>query len=113
MEKDLKRENAVVYALSNEGADGLKRMKESEKLGGVFVFLSDPEAKAAGQFAGRAKGPDYFNAATFVIGAGGKVTYAHVNEDYATRPTAETVLAEVRKARRGLKETPPPTGRKP
>ena len=88
----------MAYAISNEGADDLKKMKEAEKLGDTFVFLSDQEAKGAAGYAGHYAGKTMLNPATFVIGKNGKIVYAYVGEDYKVRADAQTVLKAVKKA---------------
>ena len=75
IETQLKKAGAVVYALSNEEAAALKKMKEAEKLGDTFVFLSDREAKGADNYAGHYNGQTMLNPATFVIGKDGKILY--------------------------------------
>ena len=98
IEKDLKKTGAIVYAISNEEADDLKKMKEAEKLGDTFVFLSDREAKGAGDYAGHYPDKTMLKPATFVIGKGGKIVYAYVGEDYKVRAGAQSVLQAVKKA---------------
>ena len=92
IESEIKKAGAVVYALSNEEAAPLKKMKETEKLGDTFVFLSDKEGKAANNYAGHYAGQTMLNPATFVIGKDGKIAYAYVGEDYKVRASAQHVL---------------------
>ncbi len=98
IETELKTAGAVVYALSNEEAGDLKKMKDAEKLGDTFVFLSDLTAKAAGNYAGHYAGKTMLNPATFVIGKNGKIVYAYVGEDFKVRADAQAVLQAVKKA---------------
>ena len=98
IEEELKKANAVVYALSDEDAKALKQMKESEKLGDTFVFLSDKEGKAANNYAGRYPEVTMLQPATFVIGVNGKIVYAYIGEDFKARASADEVLAAVKKA---------------
>lgn len=107
IEPDLKKAGAVVYAISNEGAPELTKMKEREKLGDVFVFLSDKENKAADKYAGHEKGQTLLKSATFVIGRDGKIAYAYVGEDYRIRAGAQTVLDAVNKVAKEQKPSPP------
>ena len=96
IESDLKQAGATVYALSNEGGNDLKKMKESTKLGDTFVFLSDSETKGANMYAGHYNGQTMLNPATFVIGKNGKIVYANVGEDYKVRAGAQAVLEAVK-----------------
>ena len=96
IETDLKKAGAKVYALSNEGGNDLKKMKESTKLGDTFIFLSDQDARGAGIYAGHYKGMTMLNPATFVIGKNGKILYAYVGEDYKVRAGAQAVLEAVK-----------------
>ena len=98
IEKELKKAGAIVYALSNEEANALKKMKEAEQLGNTFVFLSDKKAQGAALYAGHYAGNTMLNPATFVIGKNGKIAYAYVGEDYKVRAGAQTVLQAVKKA---------------
>ena len=86
-----------MYAISNEMSADLQKMKDGEKLGDTFVFLSDQEAKAADLYAGHYDGKTLLKPATFVIGKNGKIVYAYVGEDYRARAGAETVLAALKK----------------
>ncbi len=55
-------------------------MKEAEKLGHTFVFLSVKEAQ------GRHSMPaTMLRTASFVIGKNGKIAYAYAGEDYKVR----------------------------
>jgi peroxiredoxin len=98
IEADLKKANAVVYAISNERADALQKMQEAEKLGSTFVFLSDQQAKASENYAGHDPGGTLLKSATFVINKQKKILYAYVGEDYRVRAGADKVLDAVRKA---------------
>ncbi len=98
IEQELKKAGAIVYALSNEEADALKQMKETEKLGNSFVFLSDKKAQGAALYAGHYAGNTILNPATFVIGKYGKIAYAYVGEGYKVRAGAQNVLEAVKKA---------------
>ena len=73
-------------------------MKEREKLGDTFVFLSDKENKASDKYAGHEKGSTLLKSATFVIGRDKKIAYAYVGEDYKIRAAAQMVLDTVTKA---------------
>ena len=98
IEPELKKAGTVVYLLSNEGANDLQKMKETENLGEPFVFLSDREAAGAGHYAGHYDGQTMLNPATFVIDRNGKIVYAYVGEDFKTRADTEKVLQAVQKA---------------
>lgn len=104
IEKDLKSLHAVVYAISNEEPPDLKRMKDAEKLGDVFVFLSDPNGQAAAKYGGHYANKAVLNPATFVIGRGRRITYAYVDpENYRVRAAAEVVLQAVRDVAKSLR----------
>ena len=98
IEADLKKAHATVYALSNEVGSDLNKMKEGEKLGDTFVFLSDHEAKGADLYAGHYNGKTMLKPATFVIGKNGKIVYAYAGEDYKARAGALKVLEAVKKS---------------
>ena len=100
IEAELKKAGATVYALSNEAAAPLAKMKEAEKLGDTFVFLSDRESKAADMYAGHYNGQAMLKPATFVIGKNGKIVYAYAGEDYKVRAGAQTVLEAVKELNR-------------
>ena len=89
--------NATIYAISNEPADKLKEMRESEKLGSTFVFLSDPEAKFGSLYAGKYE-QGYLKPATLVVGKNGRIVYATSLDDYKIRPAADKVLEAARHA---------------
>lgn len=85
----------MIYAISNEPAAELKKMRDAEKLGSSFVFLSDPEAKMASLYAGKyAEG--HLKPATIVVGKDGKIRYATALDDYKVRAAAEAVLKAVK-----------------
>lgn len=98
IENELKKAGATVYALSNEEAGDLNKMKAAEKLGPVFVFLSDHDAKGANNYAGHYPNQTMLKPATFVIGKNGKIVYAYVGEDYKARASAQSVLEAVKKS---------------
>ena len=95
IQEELDQENAIVYAISNEGAEELKQMKQEHDLGDGFVFLSDPEGQAADLYAGKMEN-GVLKAATYVIGRDGTLKLSFVEDDYTKRPPAEDVLAAVR-----------------
>jgi peroxiredoxin len=99
IEAELKTAGAIVYAISNEDAGDLKKMKDAEKLGDSFVFLSDTQAKAADLYAGHYDGKTILKPATFVIGKNRKIVYAYVGEDFKVRASAQAVLDAVKKGR--------------
>ncbi len=66
-------------------------MREAEKLGPTFIFLSDPDAKLAGLYAGKYS-QGYLRPATIVVGKKGKIIFATSLDDYKVRPAAEAVL---------------------
>ena len=70
-------------------------MREAEKLGSQFVFLSDPEGKLASLYAGTYP-QGYLKPATIVVGRKKVITYATSLDDYKVRPAAETVLKFVK-----------------
>lgn len=100
IETELKKAKATVYAISNEEAGDLQKMKVAEKLGDTFVFLSDRETKAANLYAGHYDGKTVLKPATFVIGKGGKIVYAYVGEDYKVRAGVDAVLQAVKQVAR-------------
>ena len=89
---------AKVYAISNEGAAELNKMKAASGLD-FATFLSDPNAEAAKQFAGKYPDKPTLKPATLVIGKDGKVVYAYANENYQVRATTNAVLEAVAKAK--------------
>ncbi len=97
IEQELKKAGAIVYAISNEDAPALKKMKQAEKLGDTFVFLSDREAKAADKYAGHEPKGTLLKSATFVIARDGKISYAYIGEDFRIRAAAQSVLSAVKK----------------
>ena len=89
---------AKVYALSNEAAPELTKMKTAHKLDFV-TFLSDPKAEAANQFGGTYPDQTVLKPVTLVIGKDGKVVYAYTNEDYKVRATTDAVLGALAAAK--------------
>ena len=87
----------MIFAVSNEPADKLKKMRDSEKLGPSFTFLSDPNGQLASHYAGKYD-RGFLKPATVVVGRGGKIVYATSLEDYKVRPAAEEVLKAVQKS---------------
>lgn len=83
-----------MYCISNEGADKLLQMREKQKLGESFVFLSDPEGKLAAHYAGSYP-QGFLKPATVVVGRDKKIQWATSLDNYAVRPAAEKVLEEV------------------
>jgi peroxiredoxin len=73
-------------------------MKEAEKLGDTFVFLSDRDARVSEKYAGHEKGGTLMKSATFVIGRDKKIVYAYVGEDFRTRAGAPNILKAVNTA---------------
>ena len=100
LEADLKKENAIVYAISNEEASSLTKMKDAEHLGDSFVFLSDKEMKAADKYMGHYPDGSAVKPGTFVIDKSGKIVFSYVDENYAVRAAANDVLEAVKKANR-------------
>ncbi len=98
IEADLRKADAIVYAISNEEAGDLQKMKEMQKLNDTFVFLSDKEAKGANLYVGTYTGKTILKPATFVIGKGSKIVFAYVGEDFKVRASAQSVLDAVNKA---------------
>lgn len=96
MSKQFDEKKAIIFAISSEGSEQLKKMRETEKLGSTFVFLSDPDAKLASLYAGRYP-QGFLKPATIVIGLDKKVAWATSVEDYKVRPAAEKVLAALGK----------------
>lgn len=70
-------------------------MRESEKLGSQFVFLSDPDAKLAELYAGKYP-QGFLRPATIVVGKKGIITFATSLDDYKVRPAADKVLSVVK-----------------
>ncbi len=89
-----------MFLISNEMAPDLQKMKDREKLGDTFTFLSDLDAKAADLYAGHYEGKTILKPATFVIGKDGKIIYAYVGEDFKVRASADAVLSAVKQASR-------------
>jgi peroxiredoxin len=94
LEKEFSKSNAIIYAISNEPANKLKQMRESQHLGPIFSFLSDPKALLAAHYAGKYD-QGYLKPATIVIGKKGKIVFATSLEDYKVRPAADEVLKAV------------------
>ncbi len=85
----------MVYAISNEPAGPLDKMREQNMLGDRFVFLSDPEGKVASLYAGKLA-TGVLNPATLVIGKSGKIVFAEAEEDYTKRPPTDKVLKAIK-----------------
>ena len=84
----------MIYAVSYEPADKLKKMRADEKLGSSFTFLSDPNGLLSAHYSGKiAQG--ILKPATVVVGKDGKIVYATSLEDYKLRPAAEKILKAV------------------
>lgn len=96
---ELKAAGAVVYAISNEGPGSLQQMKTAEGLDDTFVFLSDVDAKAAGNYAGHYADQGTLKPATYVIDKSGNIAFAYQGEDYKVRADAQAVLAAVQKSK--------------
>jgi peroxiredoxin len=95
-EADFKKAKTAVFFVSNEDAETQERMRKSVGASSYFRFLSDPEAKLGKEYGGVNAG-GYLNAATFVVGKAGKITFGDANPDYHQRPTPEQILVSVRK----------------
>ena len=93
---ELKASGAVVYAISNEAPDQLRKLPEGEKIGEPFVFLSDVDKKAMALYTRMNQDGNAFVPGTFVIGKDGKFKLAERDENYRNRPSAEAVLAAVK-----------------
>jgi peroxiredoxin len=79
-------------------------MKDAEKLGDVFVFLSDANATAAAKYAGHYPDKPVLNPATFVIGKSRRIVYAYVDpENYRVRAGADAVLQAVKGVAKDLR----------
>lgn len=79
------------------------KMKDREKLGAPFVFLSDPDGKAAAHYAGHYPNSKVLNPATFVIGRDRRIVYAYVDPaDYRVRAGADAVLRAVQAVHQDL-----------
>ena len=87
----------MIFAVSYEPADKLKKMRDAEKLGSSFTFLSDPKGELAAHYAGKYN-QGFLKPATVVVGRGGKIVYATSLEDYKVRPAAELILKAVQKS---------------
>lgn len=90
----------MIFAVSYEPADKLKKMRDAEKLGASFTFLSDPKGLLSAHYSGKYE-QGYLKPATVVVGKGGKIVYATSLEDYKVRPAAAVVLKSVQNT--GLK----------
>jgi peroxiredoxin len=95
-EADFKKAKTAVFFVSNEDAATQERMRASVGASKYFQFLSDPEAKLGKAYGGVNAG-GYLNAATFVVGKGGKITFGDANPNYQQRPSPETILAAAAK----------------
>lgn len=98
LKDEFKTAETTVFAISNEDAAALRKMRDAEKVD-FIRFLSDRKGAAARQYAGVYEN-GILKPATFVIGRDGRITYAYIGEDYKVRPQAEAVLAAVRQAPR-------------
>ena len=70
-------------------------MREAEKVGSTFVFLSDPDGKPAALYAGKEQGRNVLKPATFVIGKHRKIRFAFVAEGHGDAPPPADVLKAV------------------
>jgi len=95
---DFERAGASVYAISDEGGAKLNQMRDAEHLGFVS-FLSDPDGAAAKKYAGLYPGSMTHQPGSFVIDKGGRIVYAHVNQDYKSRAATTAMLQAVRKSK--------------
>ena len=86
----------MIFAVSYEPADKLKKMREAEKLGASFTFLSDPNGLLSAHYSGKYD-QGYLKPATVVVGKDGKITFATSLVDYKIRPAAAEVLKAVQK----------------
>jgi len=84
--------------MSNEDSPAQIQMRDMNKLGKTFVFLSDPDAKLAGLYAGRLDGGKVLKPATIVIGKNKKVAYAYVTHNGEDHPPVQDVVKAVRAA---------------
>lgn len=107
---ELQKSGAQVFAISDEDAPALRRMRDAHKLDFV-TFLSDKKGIAASQYAGVYPGKTTLQPGTFVIDKNKKIAYAYLNEDYKTRAATEAVLMALRKAAKSNSHsvTPPPS----
>jgi peroxiredoxin len=87
---------AAVFAISNEGAEELTRMRDQRGVD-FITFLSDPDGEAARRYAGVYEN-GVLKPGTFVIGRDARIVYAYVDEDYASRPAAEAVVQAVQES---------------
>lgn len=71
-------------------------MRDKERLGDAFVFLSDPNGELAESYAGMNGGVHV--AATYVVGEDGKITYRYVYGNHLVRAPTDEVLDAVKKA---------------
>jgi peroxiredoxin len=98
VEPDLKKAGAIVYAMSNEDSSAQIKMRDLQKLGKTFVFLTDPDAKMANLYAGRGDRGTVLKPATFVIGKDKKIAYAYVTHNGEDHPPVQDVVKAVQAA---------------
>jgi peroxiredoxin len=94
--EEFEKHGASVYAISNEGPEDLRRMRDQRGVDFV-TFLSDPDGTVARQYSG-VYDNGVLKPGTFVIDREGRIIYAYIDEDYASRPAAEAVVKAVEKA---------------
>ena len=87
--------NAQILAISTETQEQGRELKSSRGL--TFPILSDPQAQAINQYAGRDQDTGRAHPATFVVDSNGRVAWAHLSEGSVLRPENEEILAELEK----------------
>jgi peroxiredoxin len=70
-------------------------MRDTQKLGSAFVFLSDADGKLAALYAGRETGSTVLKASTFVIGKNKKISFAYVTHGGEASPPVKDLLKAV------------------
>ena len=93
--KDFSELATTVVAVSVDAPDDAGALKD--KLGLAFDLYSDPELSVIGKWGVADYGANISKPATFIIEKGGAISYRKVGENQTDRPTADQVIAELRK----------------
>jgi peroxiredoxin len=93
--KDFGELATTVVAVSTDAPDDAGALKD--KLGLTFDLYSDPELQVIAKWGVADYGANISKPATFIIQKGGAITFRKVGENQTDRPTADQVIAELRK----------------
>lgn len=97
-QKELAAIGAKVLAVSVDGRPHGARLKTELRF--PFPFLSDPDHTVIDQYGGLEEnlrqGLAVGKPATYVLDPDGRITWAHVGEDFADRPLVEEVIPRLR-----------------